>query len=47
MSYDMNKQNYSYDDAMDAISNYTADKWYSVFAKEFKKGMKEWSRQSR
>ena len=47
MSYEMNKQNYSYDDALDAISNYTDDKWYSVFAKDFKKSMKSWSRQSR
>ena len=47
MSYEMNKQNYSYDDAMDAISSYTEDKWFSTFAKEFKKSMKEWSRQSR
>lgn len=47
MSYEMNKQNYSYEDAMDAITYYTTDKWYKYFAKQFKKSMKVWIRESR
>ena len=47
MAYDMNKQNYSLDDALDAIDKYSSDKWYGVFAKEFKKEMKSYSRRSR
>lgn len=47
MSYDMNKQNYSYEDAMDAINYYTTDKWYKAFTKEFKKSMKAWIKESR
>ncbi len=47
MAYDMNKQNYSLADAMDSIDKYASDKWYATFAKEFKKEMKNYSRQSR
>ena len=47
MAYDMNKQNYSYDDAVDAIGHYSSDKWYKVFTKDFKKNMKSLSKQSR
>lgn len=47
MSYEMNKQNYSYEDAMDAITYYTTDKWYKYFTKQFKKSMKVWIKESR
>lgn len=47
MAYDMNKQNYDYDAAVDAISQYSSDKWYKVFVKDFKKNMKTFSKQSR
>ncbi len=42
MSYDMAKQLYTYDAALDTIIYYSTDKWYKYFTKSFKKYMKKW-----
>ncbi len=42
MSYDMSKQGYNYNDAIETISFYSADKWYKTYSKAFKKYMKTW-----
>ena len=42
MSYDMAKQLYTYEAALDTIIYYSADKWYKHFTKSFKKYMKKW-----
>jgi hypothetical protein len=42
MSYDMAKQLYTYEAALDTIIYYSTDKWYKHFTKSFKKYMKKW-----
>ena len=42
MSFDMSKQGYNYEDAVETIYFYSTDKWYNCFTKAFKKYMKTW-----
>ena len=42
MSFDMSKQGYNYEDAVETIYFYSTDKWYKCFTKAFKKYMKTW-----
>lgn len=47
MSFDMSKQGYSYDDAVETIHYYSTDKWYKYFTKAFKKYMKTWIKEKK
>ena len=42
MSFDMCRDGYKLDDAMETIHFYTSDRWYKYFTRAFKKYMKEW-----
>ena len=47
MSFDMSKQGYNYDDAVETIYYYSSDKWYKYFTKAFKKYMKTWIKEKK